>query len=123
MNVRGCEGPRVRGFEEPSGAGHHFDQEVGERQQVPGTLGPSDPRTFGPSWLLWQLLDSAFPTGTFAHSYGLESAWQQGEVPDAAALARFVRAAVRQAGHGALPLVSAAHRDPARLAELDDLAD
>jgi len=87
---------------------------VGERLFVPGSLGP---------WATWQLVDSAFPTGGFAHSYGLEAAWQQGEVPDVAALARFVRATVRQAGHAALPLVAAAHHDPDRLAELDDLAD
>ena len=31
-------------------------------------------------WLTWQVVDSAFPTGAFAHSYGLEAAWQQGEV-------------------------------------------
>ena len=31
-------------------------------------------------WLLWQLADSAFPTGGFAHSGGLEAAWQNGEV-------------------------------------------
>ena len=28
----------------------------------------------------WQLADSAFPAGGFAHSSGLEAAWQQGEV-------------------------------------------
>ena len=33
-------------------------------------------------WLTWQVVDSAFPTGAFAHSFGLESAWQQGEVED-----------------------------------------
>jgi urease accessory protein len=41
-------------------------------------------------WLLWQLADSAFPTGGFAHSFGLEAAWQQGEV-NAASLASFLR--------------------------------
>jgi urease accessory protein len=82
----------------------------------------TEPGTAGP-WDVWQIVDSAFPTGSFAHSYGLEAAWQQGEVPDAMGLARFVRATVRQTGHGVLPLVAAAHRDPGRLAELDDLAD
>jgi len=74
-------------------------------------------------WRIWQLIDSAFPTGTFAHSAGLEAAWQQGEVPDAPALGRFVRASVRQAGYAALPLLTAAYRDPDALARLDRLAD
>ncbi len=43
-------------------------------------------------WLTWQIVDSAFPTGAFAHSCGLESAWQQGEVEDLGALDRFLRA-------------------------------
>ena len=43
-------------------------------------------------WLFWQLADSAFPTGGFAHSWGLEAAWQSGEVADVAALRRFVHA-------------------------------
>lgn len=74
-------------------------------------------------WLIWQLADSAFPTGGFAHSGGLEAAWQSGEVADGDALRRFVRDAILQAGHASLPLVTAAYRDPARLQELDALCD
>ena len=33
-----------------------------------------------PEALVWQLVDSAFPTGAFAHSLGLEAAWHHGEV-------------------------------------------
>lgn len=73
--------------------------------------------------LVWQLVDSAFPTGAFAHSLGLESAWQHGEVRSRDDLRRFVEATVLQAGSGALPLVNTAHREPARLAELDALND
>jgi urease accessory protein len=75
------------------------------------------------SWLVWQLADSAFPTGGFAHSLGLEAAWQSGEVPDARALRRFVRHSLIQAGRGVLPLVNAAYATPERLADLDRLAD
>jgi len=69
-------------------------------------------------WLVWQLADSAFPAGAFAHSFGLEAAWQQGEV-DGATLGAFVRDAVAQAAHGSLPFVSAAHREPDGVAAID----
>lgn len=78
------------------------------------------------SWLLWQIADSAFPTGGFAHSSGLEAAWQSGEVSDAETLRQFVRDALGQAGRGALPLVTAAHGAPScglDLEALDALAD
>ena len=76
-----------------------------------------------PDVLIWQLADSAFPTGSFAHSWGLEAAWQSGEVRDLGALRAFVDAAVGQAGRGVLPLINAAHSTPERLAELDAIAD
>jgi urease accessory protein len=73
--------------------------------------------------LTWQVIDSAFPTGGFAHSLGLEAAWQAGEVRDRAALDRFVRAALLQTGHGVLPFVTVAFRQPHALPSLDALAD
>jgi urease accessory protein len=75
------------------------------------------------TWLVWQLADSAFPTGGFAHSAGLEAAWQNGEVPDLPALRRFLHESIRQAGRAALPLVTAAHLAPSRLEALDALAE
>jgi urease accessory protein len=75
------------------------------------------------TWYVWQLADSAFPTGGFAHSSGLEAAWQCGEVRDGDGFRRFFHDSIRQAGAAALPLVTAAHRAPSRLAELDALTD
>lgn len=74
-------------------------------------------------WLTWQLVDSAFPTGAFAHSWGLEAAWQLGEIPDARRLRAFVDASIQQTAYTSLPLVNQAHRDPSELEILDELAD
>ena len=73
--------------------------------------------------LILQLADSAFPTGGFAHSAGLEAAYQRGEIRTGAELHGFVRWSLAQAGRGALPLVMAAHEGEPALAELDELCD
>jgi len=72
---------------------------------------------------LWQLADSAFPTGGFAHSAGLEAAWQHGEVRNRIELISFLEASLHQLGHAALPFVSAAFDDPGRVNELDEWCD
>lgn len=77
----------------------------------------------GQDWLLWQLADSAFPTGGFAHSNGLEAAWQQGEVRDAENLGKFLEASLWQMGRSLLPFATAAHDEPGHLAEFDQLFD
>jgi urease accessory protein len=74
-------------------------------------------------WRIWQLADSAFPTGGFAHSGGLEAAWQSGEIPDATALARFVHDVAVQTGRSVLPFLTAAHRRPDKVAALDLACD
>ena len=73
------------------------------------------------NWLIWQLADSAFPTGGFAHSGGLEAAWQHGEVRHAGDLNSFLEANLWQMGRGALPFATAAHKEPAQLSALDRL--
>jgi urease accessory protein len=72
------------------------------------------------TWRYLQLADSAFPTGGFAHSAGLEAAAQAGEIRD---LRAFTRAALWQAGWGALPLVREAWLDPGSVPRLDARAD
>lgn len=70
---------------------------------------------------LWQLADSAFPTGGFAHSGGLEAAWQHGEVGGRHELVSYIEASLHQLGHANLPFVIAAHCEPDRLEEFDNL--
>ncbi len=74
-------------------------------------------------WLLWQLCDSAFPTGGFAHSLGLEAAWQHGEVRNRTELVSFIEAGLQQLGHAALPFVTAAFDAPEKIGEFDQLCD
>jgi len=74
-------------------------------------------------WLLWQLMDSAFPTGGFAHSLGLEAAWQHGEVRNRTELVAFIEAGLHQLGHAALPFVMAAFDTPEKLDEFDQFCD
>ncbi|ATB28820.1 urease accessory protein UreF [Melittangium boletus] len=73
----------------------------------------------GSSWRVLQLADSGFPTGGFAHSGGLEAAVQHGEVRGREGLERFARELLWQVGHGALPALGAAHREPERLGTWD----
>jgi urease accessory protein len=82
---------------------------------------PSSKKTS--DWLLWQLADSAFPTGGFAHSLGLEAAWQHGEVRNRAELVSFIEAGLQQLGHAGLPFVAAAFDAPEKFPEFDQLCD
>ncbi|HEY5927971.1 MAG TPA: urease accessory UreF family protein [Kofleriaceae bacterium] len=68
------------------------------------------------SWIVLQLADSAFPTGGFAHSAGLEAMLQTGELTN---VERFCRELIDQLAHGSLPIAAAVHDDPTRVAELD----
>ena len=68
------------------------------------------------SWLVLQLADSAFPTGGFAHSAGLEAHVQAGEL---GSLLQFCREHIDQLAQGSLPIAGSAWDEPARLPELD----
>lgn len=74
-------------------------------------------------WLMNQLSDSCFPAGGFAHSGGLESAWQQGRIGGGASLDSFMRCQLNQGAHAAAPFAAACHRDPRRFAECDRICD
>lgn len=74
-------------------------------------------------YLIWQLCDSAFPTGGFAHSAGLEAACHHGEIRGREALGGYLEASLWQFGHASLPFMNAAFGDPAAAPGVDDLCD
>jgi urease accessory protein len=74
------------------------------------------------TWRLWQLVDSAFPTGGFIHSGGLEAAWHL-RLADGVGLEGWLREGIHQNARAGLPLLVAAHRAPARVLDWDALAD
>jgi urease accessory protein len=74
-------------------------------------------------YLLWQLADSGFPAGSFAHSGGLEAALQHGYVKDAADVESLARHVLTSTGRGSLPIVRVAHADEMALVELDRFSD
>lgn len=74
-------------------------------------------------WTVWQLIDSAFPTGGFAHSGGLEAAWKHGEVRNRSEFEGFLESSLNQWAYASFPFVSTAHQEPSRLHELDAQCD
>lgn len=75
------------------------------------------------SWRVIQLADSAFPTGGFAHSGGLEAARHLGEVPTPARLDAYVGAHVWNVANASLPFAAAAYDRPEDLWAVDAQAD
>jgi urease accessory protein len=76
-----------------------------------------------PDWLMWQLADSTFPAGGFAHSGGLEAAWQGGILAGAPGLAGLLRSSLRQTARGSAPFVAATCRDVERFDQADGICD
>lgn len=74
-------------------------------------------------WLVWQLADSAFPSGGFAHSGGMEAAWQHGVIRDRDSLLIFIRSAMRGLERGVMGFVGEAWRTPSELNEIDSRCD
>ena len=60
--------------------------------------------------LALQLADSAFPSGSFAHSGGIEAARNWGEIQSPESLKNYLETVLRQAPFGTLPLIIAAYR-------------
>jgi urease accessory protein len=74
-------------------------------------------------WLLWQLADSAFPIGGFAHSSGLEAAWQHDYLCSPYDLHEFAHQSLQQTLHAALPFLLAAFDEMQTPDHLDALFD
>ncbi|OQS02464.1 hypothetical protein THRCLA_05167 [Thraustotheca clavata] len=62
-------------------------------------------------WYTWQLVDSLYPTGGFAHSLGLESAVQEKIVTNSTTLRQFVVTALNQTANLLLPFLYEAHKE------------
>jgi len=74
-------------------------------------------------WLLWQIVDSAFPTGGFAHSNGLETAKQAGQVRTEDDLLDFSQVVLQQAAETVLPYVEEVYQLPDTLTQVDQHCD
>uniref|UniRef100_A0A224Z560 Urease accessory protein uref posttranslational modification n=1 Tax=Rhipicephalus zambeziensis TaxID=60191 RepID=A0A224Z560_9ACAR len=59
---------------------------------------------------LLQISDSAFPTGSFAHSAGLEAAYQRGFLTTSEKVEKFLLASTENVGSFSIPFVREAHQ-------------
>lgn len=97
-------------------------QSEGRHAQIPPLSAPL--RLCGvDQWLIWQLADSAFPTGGFAHSGGLETARNHGEMRGGEALEEYLRVSLHQLVHAAMPFVHATFSGAHPFKEADQSCD
>lgn len=73
--------------------------------------------------LVWQLVDSAFPTGGFAHSGGIEAAVQLGAVRERDDLVSFLQDSIAQWASQSAPLTGGAYDDPNAVPIIDRWAE
>lgn len=88
--------------------------DVGRRTSDVGRASP---------WLLYQLADSTFPTGGFAHSAGIEAAVQVGEIRDEAGLCAALVDVLQQWAGQAAPFCRAAVEGSAHVSDLMEACD
>ncbi len=69
--------------------------------------------------LVWQLIDSAFPTGGFAHSGGVEAAVQLGAIRDRDDLVSFLHDSIAQWAAQSAPLTGGAYDDAGAVPTID----
>jgi urease accessory protein len=74
-------------------------------------------------WQLLQIADSAFPTGGFAHSSGLEAAMHHGRATTAEDLEVYVREHLWNVGCASLPFMTAAFDAPGDVWAIDAWTD
>src|ERR1700759_4456010 len=65
---------------------------------TPAKNSPRKPASLVEDFTIWQLTDSSFPTGGFAHSSGLEAALQHGQIRGRTDLQSFVETSLDQLG-------------------------
>ena len=70
-------------------------------------------------WRILQIADSAFPTGGFAHSGGLEAALHLGEASTPDRLDAYVQVSLWNTGTAWLPFVAGAYDAPHDVRALD----